>query len=35
MQIDIEANGSATVVRPLADRLDIEVASDFRRCCCR
>ena len=30
MQIDIEANGPATVVRPLADRLDIEVASDFR-----
>ena len=30
MQIDIAANGPATVVRPLADRLDIEVASDFR-----
>src|ERR671910_338476 len=30
MQIDIEANGPATVVRPLADRLDIEVAGEFR-----
>jgi anti-sigma B factor antagonist len=30
MQIDVEQDGLATVVRPVADRLDIEVASDFR-----
>jgi anti-sigma B factor antagonist len=30
MQIDVERDGAATIVRPLADRLDIEVASDFR-----
>jgi anti-sigma B factor antagonist len=30
MQIEVDTDGAATIVRPLADRLDIEVASDFR-----
>jgi anti-sigma B factor antagonist len=30
MQIDVGHDGTATVVRPVADRLDIEVAADFR-----
>ena len=30
MRIDVSTSGGATVVRPSADRLDIEVAADFR-----
>lgn len=30
MQIEIEQSGVATVVRPVTDRLDIEVATAFR-----
>ena len=30
MQIDVDKGGPATIVRPVAERLDIEVASDFR-----
>jgi len=30
MQIDVDKGGAATIVRPVAERLDIEVASDFR-----
>jgi anti-sigma B factor antagonist len=30
MEIDVAQNNGATVVRPAGDRLDIEVAGDFR-----
>lgn len=30
MRIDVATSGGATVVRPSGDRLDIEVAADFR-----
>ena len=30
MEIDVVQNNGATVVRPTGDRLDIEVAGDFR-----
>jgi anti-sigma B factor antagonist len=30
MQIDVVTDTGATVVRPVGDRLDIEVAADFR-----
>ena len=30
MTIDVERDGVATIVRPVAERLDVEVASDFR-----
>ena len=30
MEIDVAQNNGATVVRPTGDRLDIEVAGDFR-----
>lgn len=30
MRIDVATEGGATIVRPSGDRLDIEVASDFR-----
>jgi anti-sigma B factor antagonist len=30
MQIEVASEGGATIVRPAGDRLDIEVAADFR-----
>lgn len=30
MEIDVEQDGGATIVRPTGDRLDIEVAGHFR-----
>lgn len=30
MKIDVAQNNGATIVRPIGDRLDIEVAGDFR-----
>jgi anti-sigma B factor antagonist len=30
MQIEVANDGNATIVRPAGDRLDIEVAADFR-----
>lgn len=30
MEIDVEKDNGATIVRPTGDRLDIEVAGDFR-----
>ena len=30
MEIDVAQNNGATIVRPTGDRLDIEVAGDFR-----